>query len=425
MPTGYRPEIIQRPFIDFIGSRLYPFWSLTVPKLRLIARHAISDDLIALQFEPNHAFTQQVFGSRNHVHDGWQGGQHINLTVIAEGIHHQRSYSLIGLPQQPLWWHDDTNKKPNKNNRNKKLKRQTVTIAIKPQGLVSNYLTQQVPLGMLFNSSVPKGTFTLEQAALKKQANLTNERPSLLFIAGGSGITPMLGLITQALEYGYKVTLLHYNRTSLLKNLFRTHWQNLAAQYPTFNYYLINTNDPKTYLANSRHLNAPSLLSLKLSLVDTLIFACGSQALLAGLYHAAETIVLPDSSTSSHNDLLSGKSLRDNIIIENFGNALSELTSDNLNSNGMDNQIENKKPQTVYLRSRQRQFTSSSTLLLGAEEAGIRLPYGCRQGICQLCRCNKVSGVVKNIQTGKISTDGYESIQTCINVAITDLVLDI
>ena len=70
MTTGYRPELIQRVFIDFISTRLHPFWSLTVPKLRLIARRTLSDDLIALQFEPNRAFKQQAFSSGNSSHDG-------------------------------------------------------------------------------------------------------------------------------------------------------------------------------------------------------------------------------------------------------------------------------------------------------------------------------------------------------------------
>ena len=61
MTTGYRPELIQRAFVDFISTRLHPFWSFTVPKLRLIALRTLSDDLIALQFEPNHAFKQQAF----------------------------------------------------------------------------------------------------------------------------------------------------------------------------------------------------------------------------------------------------------------------------------------------------------------------------------------------------------------------------
>jgi len=427
MPSGYQPEIVQHAFIGFMGSRLHPFWSLTVPKLRLIARRALSDDLIALQFETNRAFRKQAFGLKG----GWQGGQYLNLNVVIDGIYHQRSYSLVGLPQQPLWWHDDVTS--DKTSKNKKSQRHTVTIAIKPQGLVSDYLTQHAALGAIFDSSVPIGDFTLEQTVLKKQVSSSTTKKSsinestinelfaaeelnvnklspLLFIAGGSGITPMLGLITQALQYGHQVTLLYYNRTALIKSPLQGNWQRLAAKYPMFTYHLVNTEDRSTYLADSRHLSTESLLALGLPLADTQIFACGSQELLAGLYRATAEITLPQ-----------GSSLRDNIIIENFGYALPSFNNDKTEQNTTGS-IEEK---TVYLRGRQRRFTSDTTLLLSAEDAGIRLNYGCRQGICQLCRCNKVSGVVKNIQTGKLSSDGYESIQTCINVPVTDVVLDI
>ena len=88
MTNGYRPEMIQHAFIDFIGSHLQLFWSFTVPKLRLVARYTLSDDLIALRFETNHAFRRQLVGSQR----GWQGGQHLNLSVLIEGVYHQRSY---------------------------------------------------------------------------------------------------------------------------------------------------------------------------------------------------------------------------------------------------------------------------------------------------------------------------------------------
>jgi len=434
MPSGYRPEMVQPAFIDFLGSRLHPFWSLTVPKLRLIARRALSDDLIALQFETNRAFRQQVFGLKS----GWQGGQYLNLNLVIDGTYHQRSYSLVGLPQQPLWWHDDVTS--DKTSKNKKLQRHTITIAIKPQGLVSDYLTQHATLGAIFDSSLPTGDFTLGQAALTKQAGFSTEKPSikklsaknsevknlspLLFIAGGSGITPMLGLITQALQRGHQVILLYYSRTSLLKSPLQGNWQQLATKYSEFNYHLINTEDRSTYLADSRHLTTESLLALDLPLADTQIFACGSQALLAGLYRVAEAIPIA-RSLANKSSLSDSLTLKNNIIVENFGTALAELPLAAPNSNDIENELENKKPQTVYLRSRQRHFTSSTTLLLDAENAGIRLTYGCRQGICQLCRCNKVSGMVKNIRTGQLSSDGYESIQTCINTPVTDVVLDI
>ena len=438
MTTGYRPELIQRAFVDFISRRLHPFWSLTVPKLRLIARRTLSDELIALQFEPNHAFKQQAFSSNDssghRLNKGWHGGQHINVSVLLDGVYHQRHYSLVGLAQQSLWWHEDSEQKPHKNNDNfnnnlnnsfdKKSPAQigtsTVTIAIKPQGLVSDYLSKRAALGTIFNSSLPSGEFTLSHSVLAQQASQISEHSSLisvsvplLFIASGSGITPMLGLITQALQNGHPVTLLHYNRTTFYKSPLQHQWQQLANRYSTFIYHLINTGDPSTYLAGSRHLSVETLIALKLPLMDTQIFACGSPALLAGLYRACDEINLPDN-----------KQLRDHITIESFS-AIESLDCMFSTTDKADKEAVTSEVKTIYLRGRQRQYNSSTTLLLGAESAGIRLSHGCRQGICQLCRCNKISGRVKNIQTGKISNDGYESIQTCINVPMTDVVLDI
>lgn len=436
MTTGYRPEIIQRAFVDFIGSRLYPFWSLTTPKLRLIARQMIDEELVALKFEVNQAFRRQAFITN----DSWQGGQHIHLTVPIEGINHQRSYSLVGLFPQLSDLHDAIfNKSATANNtsinaannteniaahRTNKDQCATVTIAIKPQGLVSNYLTKQTPLGTVFNSSLPSGDFTLADTSAKlakhKNKMPRSEQSPLLFIAGGSGITPMLGLISQALVQKRHITLLYYHRSSTTQaqTPFTAYWQHLATTYPHFTYYVVNTADPSSYLAGTRHLDAATLALLPLSLAESMIFACGSSSLLAGLYRALETLSLPlDKDTTNK------RSLRDNVVIERFGTALPDADM-NVGTNEASTTVD-IAAQTVYLRGRQQQFNSRTTLLLGAEQAGIRLSHGCRQGICQLCRCQKISGVVKNIQTGKLSGNGYESIQTCINIPVTEVILDI
>lgn len=373
MTTGYHPELIQSVFVDFVSTRIHSFWSLTSPKLRLLAKRALSDDLIALQFETNYAFRQQ---SNNH----WYGGQHLSLIVPMNGIRYQRQYSLIGLPQQALWWQS---KKPH-----------TITIAVKSQGLVSKYLTEQALLGDVFTCSTPSGSFVLSSAL--------NEFTPILCIASGSGITPMLGLITQALENGHSVTLLHYNQTSILTSF----WTALASTYAMFRYHLIATQDISTYLADNRYLTAKSMLALGLPLARTQIYACGSQSLLSSLYQAARELTFDDKA-----------SLLDNITIERFGTSANHHDQEQSETKGI--------AQTVHLRGRQRQFTSRTTLLKSAEAAGISLPYGCRQGICHLCRCQKISGQVKNIQTGAVSGEGFESIQTCINVPITDVVLDI
>ena len=240
MGASYRPEIIQGAFINFLGSRLQPFWSLTTPRVRLIARQALNDELFALQFETNQAFKRQAFAKN----DDWQGGQYISLTTPLNGIYHQRNYSIVGLAQQPLALQKSmfaqTSLDDNKGLNDKKL----LTIAIKPQGLVSDYLTERAKLGEVFDAGIPNGDFTLEQMTLNRpsqilqsQANKLTQNTleqsalaSLLFIAGGSGITPMLGLITQALEQGYLVTLLYYQRGSKSATPFVSYWQYLGVQ---------------------------------------------------------------------------------------------------------------------------------------------------------------------------------------------------
>ncbi len=431
MTTGYRPEIIQSAFINFLGSRLQPFWSLTTAKLRLVARHNLSDELVALEFETNQAFRRQAF----ELFDDWHGGQHISLSIPIEGVYHQRHYSLVGFYTQPhalqqaIFANSDSSRIKG-NNHSTLDKNNTITIAIKPQGLVSNYLTQQAALGTIFASGIPVGDFTLEHN--HSSVDFSSNSP-LLFIAGGSGITPMLGLITQALTQDRQVTLLHYYRgsTTVIASLalapFESYWQHLADTHNNFNYHLVNTNDANSYLAGSRYLTTESLLALPLGLLSLLqatIFACGSQPLLSGLYQAINEIELtnkplinkaPPTDTILPND----SSLKARVIVEHFGTAtLDSVIDENANKNNA------VAEQTIYLRGRQQQFTTNKTLLLGAEQAGIRLNYGCRQGICQLCRCQKISGVVKNLQTGKLSSNGFESIQTCINVAMSDVVLD-
>lgn len=413
MTTDYRPEIIQSAFIDFLGSHLNRFWSLTVPRVRLIARHRLNDELIALEFEINQAFRRQAFVAK----EDWQAGQYISLSVPIDGIYHQRTYSLVGLFQQPLDLKKsilqsavDSNSINKKNSHYKN----TFTIAVKPQGLVSNDLTRSAVLGTVYDSGLPEGNFTLD--AMRNPFDQQSDKvpflskTSLLFIASGSGITPMLGLVIQALQRKHSVTLLYYHRHPVTRTPFLSYWQSLAANYQAFNYHIVSTSEAETYLANSRYLTSVSLLALQLPLEDIVIFACGSPSLLASLYQAADEIKLSNN-----------ESLKNYIITENFGTTAAINTTAQTNLD----HVVNSKPQKIHIRNRQQQFTTDKTLLIGAEQAGVRLPFGCRQGICQLCRCQKVSGVVKNIQTGHVSTNGYESIQTCINIAVTDVVLEV
>jgi ferredoxin len=57
----------------------------------------------------------------------------------------------------------------------------------------------------------------------------------------------------------------------------------------------------------------------------------------------------------------------------------------------------------------------SQPILVAGEEAGLDLPYGCREGICHTCVGELRSGHVRDLRTGKVCGQEGEMIRTCIN----------
>jgi ferredoxin-NADP reductase len=54
-------------------------------------------------------------------------------------------------------------------------------------------------------------------------------------------------------------------------------------------------------------------------------------------------------------------------------------------------------------------------ILVAGEEAGLELPYGCREGICHTCVGTLCSGRVRDLRNGKVYGQEGEMIRTCIS----------
>ena len=57
----------------------------------------------------------------------------------------------------------------------------------------------------------------------------------------------------------------------------------------------------------------------------------------------------------------------------------------------------------------------SAPILVAGEEAGLELPFGCREGICHTCIGRLCSGRVRDLRNGKIVGQEGEMVRTCIN----------
>ena len=141
------------------------------------------------------------------------------------------------------------------------------------------------------------------------------------------------------------------------------------------------------------------------------------------------TMALSEQAMEAGQDINAPNPL-DNLILERFGRVgLTDVQLANVNLATEDEEnIAINEHATVLLARRGVSFhvvNATPSILLGAERAQIYLPYGCRQGMCQICRCDKQSGIVKNLLTGEVSDDGAESIRICVSAPVTDVVLDV
>jgi ferredoxin-NADP reductase len=57
----------------------------------------------------------------------------------------------------------------------------------------------------------------------------------------------------------------------------------------------------------------------------------------------------------------------------------------------------------------------SKPILVAGEDAGLTLPFGCREGICHTCVGELKSGEIRDLRTGKVSGSRGEMVRTCIN----------
>jgi len=426
--TTYRPKLVENAFVDFISERISPFHSPLSPKVQLVNRYWLTDDLVALQLRPNKNWLKQL-GRCAQGSVPWQPGQNLTLGVTLGGIRHNRSYSLVGTPDISLLAPETYSRltpfaKPAANKSRPPL--EVLTLVIRPRGQISDYLAHDAEIGEVYDCSLPQGSFTLAGQ------QVTADQP-LGFVASGSGITPMPGLITDALQSGTDerpVTLLYYHH----QHAFIDFWQHLSECYPNFHCHLVNTNDSDSYIADSRYISLAVLKETQLDTPECHLFACGSTSLLAGLTESLgqlehNKIAAKQGEQPVANTELSTSTIA-NLAVESFDQVLAPSRPIEGTESLPDNAAiaaSSAPPLNIHLRRRGRVLpvlTATQSILQCAEAERIQLPHGCRQGICNTCRCDKISGVVKDLVTGKITHGGQESIKPCISIALTDVVLD-
>lgn len=256
----------------------------------------------------------------------------------------------------------------------------TLTVRAHADGQVSKHLVDAEP-GLVLHLSQAEGSFTLPVSPA------TPGIDPLLFITGGSGITPAMSMLRTLLRDGYDgragrpVTFLHYAR-SPEDQICADELTRIAE----------DDNDVTVHLRHGDAVfNELELRRLVPGYRDTDTWACGPAGMME-LVRAAY-----------------GESPR--LRLEFFkppstgtGNAEGEL---------------------VFADSGERAANTGASILEQAEEAGLSPAYGCRMGICFTCTTRKPEGTVRNVLSGAESSLPDEDIQICVSAPVGDCVVDL
>jgi ferredoxin-NADP reductase len=252
----------------------------------------------------------------------------------------------------------------------------TVTMRANPDGRVSRYLVEEAPIGQLVHLSQAAGDFTLP-----------DQVPGhILFITGGSGITPAMSMLRSLLRRTHRgrITFLHYAQTPE-HQIFRDELAEIATAGYGIDLHLVYPE------AGGRFFTPMELERIVPGFRGVHTWACGP----AGLIEKVQAAYGVSTGSTSDSKLR----------VEYFK---APKVSTGSTTEGPEGDV-------TFTRAGTTAPNAGSTLLEQAEAAGLAPQFGCRMGICFSCTATKSEGTVRNVLTGETSSLPDEEIRICVS----------
>lgn len=295
----------------------------------------------------------------------WSGhrpGQYLRLGIDIDGVRRWRAYSLTSAPERC--------------ERGDGLL--TITVKAIDDGLVSTYLVRRAQPGTLVRLEQACGDFVLPDALPER----------LLFMTGGSGITPVMGMLRSHRFDGCDIVVLHSAPTAA-DVIFAADLDALADAQAGATVRVI------TRLTDAEGMLAPADLEQVVpDWRERHAWVCGPTGMLDAFADHYDHAGLSEA--------LHVERFRPSVIATGEGGT---VTIESTTSAGTSVAIVD--------------VDGATTILDAAEDEGVLMPSGCRMGICFGCVLPMTAGSVRDLRNGKLTEttpdDPPVMVQTCIN----------
>ncbi|UCC63714.1 MAG: iron-sulfur cluster-binding domain-containing protein [Anaerolineae bacterium] len=316
----------------------------------------------------------------------FRAGQYVNVFADVDGVLTSRPYSIASPPGSQVL---------------------ELTVRDKAGGFVAPYLLNQVKVGDELETTGPAGSFYYEPLI---------DGYDLVFLAGGSGITPFISIIRDTFGKGEAVSPLHihllYGSRVPDDVIYDHELAELAASHPTLHYSLVISEPPPGYEGLTgfldadlirRQVGAPSTSLGPRDLIDKTFYICGP-----GVMYDFCLAALTEMGVPRHKIRRELYGPPDDVTQEpGWPEGLSAEMVFHVEVEGGD---------TI-------RAPAGEPLLNSLERYGIVVPAVCRAGECSACRTHLLSGrVFMPPHTGLRESDrqhGY--IHACVSYPLEDL----
>lgn len=316
----------------------------------------------------------------------YKSGQFLTLILPIAGKEVRRAYSLCSSPFTD----------------------EDLAVAVKrvDNGLMSNWLPDNLKEGQSIKIMEPMGQFTTDYASDKKR--------HIVMFAGGSGITPMFSIIKSVLtqEPESIVSLIYCNR-DIDSIIFKDELSKWETKYEGRLHVIhVLDNAPMNWQGYSGLLNHDMLKKLFERIPDwgidkTTYLMCGPEGMMKNV----------DSLLEQH------KITKDRIFKESFVQGTIDKDVKKEASASTAGELKTREVVIRYDGMEHKVTVKpSDTILASALDQGVDLPYSCQSGLCTACRGKALSGQVKLDEEEGLSqserAEGY--VLTCVGHPMTD-----
>jgi ferredoxin-NADP reductase len=304
----------------------------------------------------------------------FRAGQYVNVMVNLDEVRTSRPYSISSAPMA---------------------ERLELTVRDKPGGFVAPYLFNELKVGDVLETTGPAGHFYHEPLIDGKD---------LVFLAGGSGITPFMSMIRDTVQRRppLRIKLLYGSRMPE-DVIFKAELEKLAASHSNFTFSLVISEPPEGYEGLKGFLDSKLIARLVGDTKGKTFYVCGPRAMHDLCRAALKEMEVPQRK----------------IRYELYG-APDDVSQEPGWPEGLSRDVVFE----VDVAGKKLILAKAGEPLLNAfDRSGLVVPALCRSGECSACRVRLLEGkvFVPSQATVRESDRQAGYIHSCVSYPIDNL----